>query len=118
MLDPDKIYREIDSKELFGLSLKHLKEKIKNGDIPKPQLLSAPPSRARGWYGHVINTYREKVAAQQEAWAAENAKHVPKGGDVRKTKPPKISQPRVRKAQPSAISPKRSASRPCGSTAC
>jgi hypothetical protein len=99
LLEPTTIYREIDSKELFGLSLKHLKEKIANGDIPKPHLLSAPPSRARGWYGYVINEYRENVAKQQEAWAAENAKHQPKGGDVRKTNPPAKPKPAVVKVK-------------------
>jgi hypothetical protein len=98
-LDPDKIYREIDAKELFGLSLKTLKDKIANGDIPKPHLLSAPPSRARGWYGYVINEYRENVAKQQETWAAENAKHVPKGGDVRNTNPPAKPKPAVVKVK-------------------
>lgn len=90
-LDPDKIYREVDAKDLFGFTLKHLKQKIKSGDpdIPKPILLSAPPSRARGWYGRDINSYREKVAERQATWDAENAKHQPKGGDVKKTNPPK-----------------------------
>jgi hypothetical protein len=97
MLDPDKIYRETDAKELFGISRKYLKEKVKSGDIPAPHLLSPPPSRAKGWYGHVIIAYRERVAAEQAAWAAENAKHVPKGGNVKETNPP--AKPKVKKVK-------------------
>lgn len=106
MLDPDKVYRVDDAMELFGIGRKQVKEKVKTGDIPAPHLLSAPPSRARGWYGSEIIAYRERLAEQQEAWAVENATkyYRPKGGDVRKTNPqPKtvaVTKRRLRPRKP------------------
>lgn len=88
LLDPNKIFRERDGPDLFGFSPSVMREKIKDGIIPKPKLLAPPPSRARGWYGYVINEHREKVDAEQEAWEAAQTdtkgegtlRYVPKGG--------------------------------------
>jgi hypothetical protein len=82
-IDPNRIFRECDARDIFGYGPSQLREKIKTGAIPKPVLLSAPPSRARGWYGWMINDYREKVDAEQQAWTARNKEefYVPIGGD-------------------------------------
>jgi hypothetical protein len=94
-IDPNRIFRECDARDLFGFGPSQLREKIKRGDIPKPFLLSAPPSRARGWYGWMINQHREKVDAEQQAWAARNKEefYVPAGGDLRK----EAAKPKVEK---------------------
>jgi len=94
LLEPNKIFRECDARDLFGFSHAQLYEKIKKGDIPKPHLLSSPPSRARGWWGWEINDWQTKVAAQQEAWATEAKNfYVPKGGDLSKNKKPTPTEP-------------------------
>src|SRR6266446_3535873 len=69
-LDPNRIYRECDSRELFGFGPTALKEKIRSGDIPAPKLLAAPPSRARGWWGWQINEWADRVEKAQAEWAA------------------------------------------------
>jgi hypothetical protein len=71
-IDPNRIFRECDARDIFGYGPSQLREKIKTGAIPKPVLLSAPPSRGRGWYGWMINDYRDKVDNEQQAWAARN----------------------------------------------
>jgi hypothetical protein len=70
-LDPNRIFRECDARDLFGFGNTQLKEKIKNGDVPAPHLLSSPPSRARGWWGWEINDWQKKVETQQQQWAAD-----------------------------------------------
>ena len=89
-IDPNRIFRECDARDLFGFGPSQLREKIKRGDIPKPVLLSAPPSRGRGWYGWMINEHREKVDAEQQAWATRNREefYVPAGGDLSKKATP------------------------------
>lgn len=111
VIDPARIFRECEARDIFGYSPTVLREKIKSGDIPAPVLLSPPPSRARGWYGWMINEHREKVAKQQEAWAAavtsepnaDGKRYVPKGGNVRKAAPAAVTKlrlrPRVRRAR-------------------
>jgi hypothetical protein len=100
-VDPDKIFREREGRDIFGYAPKTLRGKIRNGTVPAPILLDPPPSRARGWYGWQINQHREKVAAQQEAWAAAHTdvkgdgalRYVPRGGDLRKeTAKPKVEK--------------------------
>ncbi len=96
-LDPNKIFRECDARDLFGFGITQLKEKIKSGDIPAPKLLSAPPSRARGWWGWQVNEWYENVEKQQAAWAAATTdvkgdgslRYVPKGGVLSKPTEPK-----------------------------
>jgi hypothetical protein len=86
-IDPNRIFRVCEARDLFGYGPTILKAKIKSGAIPAPIRLSPPPSRAFGWYGYVIQEHRENVAKQQEAWAkdAENY-YQPEGGrDVRTT---------------------------------
>ena len=90
-LDPNHIFRECDAKSIFGYSPSTLREKIQSGAIPKPVLLSPPPSRARGWWGWQINEWQDRIEQQQEAWAAAHTdvkgegslRYVPKGGDLR-----------------------------------
>jgi|ERR1700682_4333152 len=100
-VDPNRIFRESDAKSIFGFSTSSstLREKIKSGDIPAPKLLSAPPSRARGWWGWQINEWADRIEKQQEEWAADNAKnyYVPKGGDLRKATPTTEAKPKVAK---------------------
>lgn len=111
-LDPNHIFRECDARNIFGYAPSQLREKIKNGEIPKPVLLSKPPSRGRGWYGWMINEHREKVEKEQQAWATATTdvkgeaattgrRYVPKGGDTRKEKPaaakPKVKKLKLRK---------------------
>jgi hypothetical protein len=109
-LDPNKIFRECDGRDLFGYSSTELREKIKAGLIPKPFILAPPPSRAQGWYGWQINEYRAKVAAEQEAWAAaktdakrgdeDSRRYVPKGGDLtKKSEPADPEKPKVEKVK-------------------
>jgi hypothetical protein len=97
-IDPNRIFREHEARDIFGYGASQLRQKIKNGEIRKPVLLSAPPSRARGWYGWMINEHREKVDQQQQAWAtattdvkgeaaAKGLRYQPKGGDTRKETP-------------------------------
>jgi predicted DNA-binding transcriptional regulator AlpA len=104
-LDPNQIFRECDAKAIFGFSHSQLYAKIKSGDIPKPHLLSSPPSRARGWWGWQINAWAENVEQQQEAWAAEAQKYyVPEGGHHPKGSKrtttavaPAVAKPKVKK---------------------
>jgi hypothetical protein len=104
-INPDRIYRECDARDIFGYGPSQLRQKIKSGAIPKPVLLSAPPSRGRGWYGWMINDYREKLEKEQQAWATattdvkgeaatKGLRYQPKGGDTRKAAPEK---PEVKK---------------------
>jgi hypothetical protein len=69
-LDPQRIYRECDARTIFGYSTTILKEKIKDGSIPKPKLLAPPPSRAAGWYGWQLIQHRKESEAKQAEWAA------------------------------------------------
>jgi hypothetical protein len=105
-LDPDKIYRECDARDLFGYGPTVLKEKIKAGTIPRPRLLAPPPSRAKGWYGADIIAWREKVAASQQAWAADAKNfYVPEGGDLRKVTQaakPKVKVKKLKLRKPKA----------------
>jgi hypothetical protein len=97
-VDPHRVFREHEARDLFGYGPSQLRQKIKAGSIPKPVLLSAPPSRGRGWYGWMVNDYREKVEKEQQAWAtattdvkgeaaAKGLRYQPKGGDTRKETP-------------------------------
>jgi hypothetical protein len=79
-LDPNRIFRECDARDLFGFGNTQLKEKIKNGDIPAPHLLSSPPSRARGWWGWQINEWAAHVEKQQAEWAAAVTNEPKAGG--------------------------------------
>ena len=93
-IDPNRIFRECEARDIFGYSPSRLRELIKSGSIPAPVLLNPPPSRARGWYGWMINDHRARVEAEQVAWAAattdtkgeaaEGLRYAPKGGDLSK----------------------------------
>jgi hypothetical protein len=82
-IDPNRIFRECEARDIFGFGTSQLKEMVKAGVIPKPKLLAPPPSRAKGWYGYQIIEWRNRVDAEQEQWAADRARnfYVPKGGD-------------------------------------
>ena len=86
-IDPNRVFRECDARDLFGYSPSQLREKIKTGAIPAPHLLSEPPSRGRGWWGWEITDWQDKVAKEQEAWEARNKSefYKPTGGDVART---------------------------------
>jgi hypothetical protein len=102
LFQSNKIYRECDAEDIFGFSNATRRLKIQSGEIPEPHLLSAPPSRARGWWGWQLNAWAERVEAQQAAWKAGNAAapNSPKGGDLSKQlkKPaPPVAKVRLRK---------------------
>jgi hypothetical protein len=97
-LDPNKIFRECDARDIFGFAPTQLKQRIKEGAIPRPVLLAPPPSRAKGWYEYMINEHRARVEAQQEAWAAEKKNfYVPTPPQQRKK--PEPMKPKVKKVK-------------------
>ena len=97
-LDPNKIFRECDARDIFGFAPTQLKQRIKEGAIPRPVLLAPPPSRAKGWYGYMINEHRARVEAQQEASAAEKKNfYVPTPPQQRKK--PEPMKPKVKKVK-------------------
>lgn len=70
---PNQIFRERDAKIIFGYAPTVLKAKIEAGVIPKPKLLSPPPSRARGWFGYQVNEYHNRIDNEQADWEREAA---------------------------------------------
>jgi hypothetical protein len=69
-LNPLQIVRLSDGPLYFGLAPTQLGEKIKSGEIPEPQYLTAT-GRARGWTGaQIIEWHKAKDAAQAERAAA------------------------------------------------
>jgi hypothetical protein len=74
-LNPYQIVRLHDGPIYFGFASTQLAEKIKSGEIPEPQYLTAS-GRARGWTGQqIIDWHRANAAAQAErAAAARDAK--------------------------------------------
>jgi hypothetical protein len=66
-LNPLQIIRLEDGPLYFGFRMTQLLEKIKLREIPEPQFLAPPPSRARGWTGkQIIEWHRELTATQVE----------------------------------------------------
>jgi predicted DNA-binding transcriptional regulator AlpA len=97
-LDPTAIYRVQDARSLFGYGPSVLRERIKNGTLPKPVLLAPPPSRARGWYGWMVNEWRERVDKQQQQWA-EDAKnfYVPTPPNNKKPMKPPVKKVKLKR---------------------
>jgi predicted DNA-binding transcriptional regulator AlpA len=77
LMDPNCTVRFEDGAAIFGLSLTTIRAKVSKGELPKTHLLSAPPSRARGWWGWQINEWFSLVEANQKAWEADERQYVP-----------------------------------------
>jgi hypothetical protein len=63
-LNPYQIVRLHDGPLYFGFASTQLALKIKTGEIPEPQYLTAK-GRARGWTGQQIINYHAALAAAQ-----------------------------------------------------
>jgi hypothetical protein len=70
-IQPDQIYRTTLSSTVFGYGPQATRDKIRNGELPRPFPLS-PTSRFEAWTGRQIIEHR----AQMHALAAEKAKAI------------------------------------------
>lgn len=58
-IHPNEIIRFKDGHRFFGYKKTQITEKIEEGEIPEPVLLS-DTGRARGWFGQQILDYQQK----------------------------------------------------------